>query len=83
MGLLNPSRGVVDFDGFRALKPLYEAALDAGIWIVLRPGTFQFSSADLGYSTLRSLGPVSCADVFCCWVLTVFSTSTQRLLQAV
>ncbi|KAK0471626.1 glycoside hydrolase superfamily [Armillaria novae-zelandiae] len=29
---------VVDFDGFRALKPLYEAALDAGIWIVLRPG---------------------------------------------
>ncbi|KAG7440311.1 glycoside hydrolase family 35 protein [Guyanagaster necrorhizus] len=38
MGLLNPSRGVVDFDGFRALKPLYEAALDAGIWIVLRPG---------------------------------------------
>ncbi|KAK0200111.1 glycoside hydrolase family 35 protein [Desarmillaria ectypa] len=38
MGLVNPSRGVVDFDGFRALKPLYEAALDAGIWIVLRPG---------------------------------------------
>ncbi|KAK0186885.1 glycoside hydrolase family 35 protein [Armillaria mellea] len=40
MGLLNPSRGVVDFDGFRALKPLYEAALDAGIWIVLRPGPY-------------------------------------------
>ncbi|PBK88407.1 glycoside hydrolase family 35 protein [Armillaria gallica] len=57
MGLLNPSRGVVDFDGFRALKPLYEAALDAGIWIVLRPGTFQFSSADLGCLTMRSLGP--------------------------
>ncbi|KAJ7174209.1 glycoside hydrolase superfamily [Mycena crocata] len=34
MGLLNPSRGVVDLDGFRALKPLYEAAMAAGIWVV-------------------------------------------------
>ncbi|KAK7017416.1 BetaGal-dom2 domain-containing protein [Favolaschia claudopus] len=34
MGLINPSRGVVDFDGFRALKPLYEAAMAAGIWVV-------------------------------------------------
>ncbi|KAF7375372.1 hypothetical protein MSAN_00424700 [Mycena sanguinolenta] len=34
MGLVNPSRGVVDFDGFRALKPLYEAAMAAGIWVV-------------------------------------------------
>lgn len=40
MGLINPSRGVVDFNGFRALQPLYDAARDAGIWIVLRPGTF-------------------------------------------
>ncbi|PBK83219.1 glycoside hydrolase [Armillaria gallica] len=40
MSLLNPSRGVVDFEGFRALKPLYEAALDAGVWIVLRPGPY-------------------------------------------
>uniref|UniRef100_A0A0W0G5J3 beta-galactosidase n=1 Tax=Moniliophthora roreri TaxID=221103 RepID=A0A0W0G5J3_MONRR len=38
MGLINPSRGVVDFDSYRALKPLYEAAMEAGIWIVLRPG---------------------------------------------
>ncbi|KAK7030467.1 hypothetical protein VNI00_014053 [Paramarasmius palmivorus] len=38
MGLINPSRGVVDFDGYRALKPLYEAAMEVGIWIVLRPG---------------------------------------------
>ncbi|KAJ7076133.1 glycoside hydrolase superfamily [Mycena crocata] len=30
MGLLNPSRGVVDLDGFRALKPLYEAAMLRG-----------------------------------------------------
>ncbi|KAJ7160386.1 glycoside hydrolase family 35 protein [Mycena filopes] len=40
MGLINPSRGVVDFDGFRALKPLYEAALAAGIWVVVRPGPY-------------------------------------------
>ncbi|KAF7335702.1 Glycoside hydrolase family 35 protein [Mycena venus] len=40
MGLLNPSRGVVDFDGFRALKPLYEAAMAAGIWVVVRPGPY-------------------------------------------
>ncbi|GLB38736.1 putative glycoside hydrolase family 35 protein [Lyophyllum shimeji] len=40
MGLINPSRGVVDFDGFRALQPLYDAAKEAGIWIVLRPGPY-------------------------------------------
>jgi len=38
MGLINPAPGVVDFDGFRALQPLYEAATAAGIWVVLRPG---------------------------------------------
>lgn len=37
MGLINPAPGVIDFNGFRALEPLYKAALDAGIWIVLRP----------------------------------------------
>ncbi|KAJ7747170.1 glycoside hydrolase family 35 protein [Mycena maculata] len=40
MGLQNPSRGVVDFDGFRALKPLYEAASAAGVWVVVRPGSY-------------------------------------------
>lgn len=38
MGLINPAPGVVDFSGFRALQPLFDAAKDAGIWIVLRPG---------------------------------------------
>jgi hypothetical protein len=38
MGLINPAPGVVDFNGFRALQPLYDAAKAAGIWIVLRPG---------------------------------------------
>lgn len=42
MGLHNPAPGVVDFEGFRALKPLYEAAMVAGIWIVVRPGMSQY-----------------------------------------
>ncbi|PPQ97472.1 LOW QUALITY PROTEIN: hypothetical protein CVT26_002820, partial [Gymnopilus dilepis] len=37
MGLINPSRGVVDFNGFRALQPLFDAAKESGIWIILRP----------------------------------------------
>ena len=40
MALINPAPGVVDFEGFRALQPLYDAAKAAGIWIVLRPGDF-------------------------------------------
>ncbi|KAF7978635.1 hypothetical protein HWV62_45132 [Athelia sp. TMB] len=39
-GQLSPSRDITDLDGIRALKPLYEAALEAGIWIVLRPGPY-------------------------------------------
>ncbi|KAL0580562.1 hypothetical protein V5O48_001474 [Marasmius crinis-equi] len=38
MGLINPSRNVVDFDAYRALQPLYDAAKKAGITVVLRPG---------------------------------------------
>lgn len=38
MVLINPSPGVVDFNDYRALEPLYEAAKQTGIWIVLRPG---------------------------------------------
>ncbi|KAI6030502.1 glycoside hydrolase family 35 protein [Pisolithus orientalis] len=40
MGLINPSPGVVDFNDYRALKPLYEAAKHVGVWIVLRPGPY-------------------------------------------
>ncbi|KAI0059604.1 glycoside hydrolase family 35 protein [Artomyces pyxidatus] len=39
-GLINPSPGVVDFDSFRALQPLFDAARVAGVWIVLRPGPY-------------------------------------------
>ncbi|KAJ2913369.1 hypothetical protein MD484_g7048, partial [Candolleomyces efflorescens] len=40
MGLTNPAPGVVDFGSYRALQPLYDAAKEAGIWIVLRPGPY-------------------------------------------
>ncbi|KAL0951693.1 hypothetical protein HGRIS_008369 [Hohenbuehelia grisea] len=40
MGLLNPSRGVVDLDGFRALQPLFDAAKEVGLFVVLRPGPY-------------------------------------------
>lgn len=40
MGLINPARGVIDLDGFRALQPLYDAAKEAGLWVVLRPGPY-------------------------------------------
>ncbi|KAI0040947.1 glycoside hydrolase family 35 protein [Auriscalpium vulgare] len=39
-GLINPSPGVIDFDSFRALQPLFDAASAAGIWVVLRPGPY-------------------------------------------
>ncbi|PPQ66179.1 hypothetical protein CVT24_000156 [Panaeolus cyanescens] len=39
MGLMAPAPGVVDLDGYRALQPLFDAAKEAGIWVVLRPET--------------------------------------------
>jgi beta-galactosidase GanA len=39
-GQVNPSRGVIDFDGYRSLSALYEAAREAGIFVVLRPGPY-------------------------------------------
>ncbi|KAH9919183.1 glycoside hydrolase superfamily [Epithele typhae] len=40
MGASNPSRGAIDFDDWRALQPIYDAAKLAGIFIVLRPGPY-------------------------------------------
>ncbi|KIY66929.1 glycoside hydrolase family 35 protein [Cylindrobasidium torrendii FP15055 ss-10] len=40
MAIINPSRGVLDFDDWRALAPFYEACKAAGIWVVLRPGPY-------------------------------------------
>ncbi|EPQ50957.1 glycoside hydrolase family 35 protein [Gloeophyllum trabeum ATCC 11539] len=39
-GLINPSPEVIDFNDYRALQPLYDAAKEAGVWIVLRPGPY-------------------------------------------
>lgn len=47
MGLINPSPGVIDFDNYRALKPLFEIAKQVGVWIVLRPGAYVRYSKDL------------------------------------
>ncbi|KAF8958808.1 glycoside hydrolase superfamily [Flammula alnicola] len=33
MGQINPSRGVVDFNGYRALQPLFDAAKESGPYI--------------------------------------------------
>lgn len=40
MGMINPSPGVVDFNSFRALQPLFDTAKELGVWIILRPGSF-------------------------------------------
>ncbi|KAE9399468.1 glycoside hydrolase family 35 protein [Gymnopus androsaceus JB14] len=40
MGSINPSNGTIDFNDWRALQPLYDAAKEAGIWITLRPGPY-------------------------------------------
>ncbi|TCD66865.1 hypothetical protein EIP91_000819 [Steccherinum ochraceum] len=39
-GLTNPAPGVVDFDDWRSLEAIYDAAKLAGIFIVLRPGPY-------------------------------------------
>ena len=39
-GLSNPSPGVVSFEHARALQPVFDAAKQAGIFIVLRPGPY-------------------------------------------
>ncbi|KAF8580355.1 glycoside hydrolase family 35 protein [Ramaria rubella] len=39
-GLSNPAPGVLDFNDWRNLQPLFDAAKAAGIFIVLRPGPY-------------------------------------------
>ncbi|KAJ3010139.1 hypothetical protein NUW54_g2579 [Trametes sanguinea] len=49
MGATNPAPGVIDFNDWRALQPIYDAAKLAGIFIVLRPGPYvTFMILDLG-----------------------------------
>ncbi|KAG9075203.1 hypothetical protein FS749_013151 [Ceratobasidium sp. UAMH 11750] len=37
-GTISPSRNVIDLDGYRDLKPVFEAAKAAGIFLIYRPG---------------------------------------------
>ncbi|PIL34790.1 hypothetical protein GSI_02577 [Ganoderma sinense ZZ0214-1] len=46
MGATNPSRGVLDFNDWRALQPIFDAAKLAGIFVTLRPGKFDFINAE-------------------------------------
>ncbi|CAE6463948.1 unnamed protein product [Rhizoctonia solani] len=39
-GLVNPAPGELDFNGFRALDPLFKLAMKSGLWVVLRPGPY-------------------------------------------
>jgi beta-galactosidase GanA len=55
MVLINPSPGVVDFNDYRALEPLYEAAKQTGIWIVLRPGMISYILKWLMLIRIRAL----------------------------
>ncbi|KAH9919188.1 glycoside hydrolase superfamily [Epithele typhae] len=40
MGLSHPAPGTLDFDDWRSLRAMYEAAQLAGIFIILRPGPY-------------------------------------------
>jgi beta-galactosidase GanA len=39
-GLSNPAPGALNFDDWRALQPLFDAAKLAGLFIILRPGPY-------------------------------------------
>ncbi|PIL34819.1 hypothetical protein GSI_02606 [Ganoderma sinense ZZ0214-1] len=39
-GLTNPAPGVFDFEDWRALQPIFDAAKLAGIFVILRPGPY-------------------------------------------
>ena len=60
MGLINPSRGVIDLNDFRALQPLFDAAREVGLWVVLRPGMHLVYMRRVSLFIRPSLGPVSC-----------------------
>lgn len=38
VGATNPSPGVLDFEHWRSVRAIYEAAKLAGIFVILRPG---------------------------------------------
>ncbi|KAI1789917.1 glycoside hydrolase superfamily, partial [Ganoderma leucocontextum] len=48
MGVTNPSPGVLDFNHWRSLQPIYDAAKLAGIFVVLRAGPYMNGEATSG-----------------------------------
>ncbi|KAF8974695.1 glycoside hydrolase superfamily [Flammula alnicola] len=39
-GILEPKRGEISFEGFRDLQPFFDAAKQAGIYLIARPGPY-------------------------------------------
>lgn len=37
-GLIEPKRGEISFEGFRDLQPFFDAAQQAGLYLIARPG---------------------------------------------
>jgi beta-galactosidase GanA len=38
--LLNPKAGVIDMTGINDLQPFFDAAKEAGLWVIARPGPY-------------------------------------------
>ena len=57
VGATNPSCGVIDFNDWRALQPIFDAAKLAGIFITLRPGEHVLQLFHSPTSDLRDIGP--------------------------
>lgn len=52
-GLHNPSPGVLDFDGWKDLQHFINAANDAGLWLIARPGPYIVSRTAVWHCTSR------------------------------
>ena len=42
-GLVNPAAGDIDMSGWKSLEPFLQAANDAGLWVIARPGPWVVS----------------------------------------
>jgi hypothetical protein len=39
-GMVNPKSGVIDLEGVNNVQPLFDAAKEAGLWVIARPGPY-------------------------------------------
>ncbi|KAJ6612233.1 glycoside hydrolase family 35 protein [Mycena sp. CBHHK59/15] len=46
--MINPKSGVIDLEGVNVLQPLFDAAREAGLWIIARPGPYINSKTSAG-----------------------------------